>query len=183
MGATGAWEGRTIMGVNRGTRGGFSVGQLLANSIKLGGTLLAFTAAQFNQIMAAFGAVAFDRGVKVARVTLSGATIHAGVVAWANPEAVAIIVDRVELDRTTKSTGASTLNIGTTAVSATTASDNLVDGVDSGATEGVEDNINDAGTNGKARQKLAAAKWVTFAEASGDTTGLVAVAYIHYHTI
>lgn len=169
--------------MNQGTKGRFKVGTLLASAIQIAGTALSFTAAQFNQVMAAFGTVSFNRAVKVARVTLSGATIHAGVVAWQNPEATAIIISRVVIDRTTKSTGASTLNIGTTAVSATTASDNLIDGLDSGAAEAAEDNISDAGTSGKARQKLAAAKWVTFAEASGDTTGLVAVAYIHYITI
>lgn len=169
--------------MNQGTRGRFKVGTLLAGAINLAGTALSFTAAQFNQVMAAFGTVTFDRAEKVAIKALGGTALHAGVLAWQNPEATAIIVTRVVLDRTTKSTGASTINAGTTAVSATTASDNLIDGVDSGATEGVEDNINDAGTNGKARQKLAAGKWVTFAEASGDVTGLVANAYIHYHKI
>lgn len=121
--------------------------------------------------------------IKVAKKTLAGASIHAAVQAWQNPEAVAIIITRVVLDRTTKSTGASTMDIGTTATSATTASDNLLDGVNSGAAEAIEDNIADAGTNGKARQKLAAGKWVTFKEASGDVTGLAANAYIHYHTV
>ena len=169
--------------MNQGSKGQFRVGQLLATTIKLAGTLLSFTAAQFNQVMAAFGTVTFDRGIKVAIKTLSGATIHAGVDAWQNPEATAIIITRVVIDRTTKSTGASTLDVGATATSATTASDNLLDGLVSSAAEAAEDNINDAGTNGKARQKLAAAKWVTFKEATGDTTGLAGKAYVHYHTI
>jgi len=159
------------------------IGTLYAGSIYLAGTALSFTAAQFNQVMAAFGTVTFDRGLKIAVKTLSGATIHAGVDAWQNPEAGSIIITRVVIDRTTKSTGASSLDVGTTAVSATTASDNLLDGLVSSATEATEDNINDAGVNGKARQKLASAKWVTFKEASGDMTGLVGKAYIHYHTI
>jgi hypothetical protein len=121
--------------------------------------------------------------IKVAKKPLTGAALHAGVQAWQNPETVAIVIERVLLDRTTKSTGASTMDIGTTATSATTASDSLIDGVNSGAAEAIEDNLSDAGTNGKARQKLAAGKWVTFKEASGDATGLVANAYIHYHTV
>jgi hypothetical protein len=169
--------------MNQGSKGQFRVGQLLATTIRIAGTLLSFTAAQFNQIMAAFGTVTFDRAEKVAIKALGGVALQAGVQAWQNPEATAIIITRIVLDRTTKSTGASTINAGTTAVSATTSSDNLIDGVDSGATEGAEDNINDAGTNGKARQKLAAAKWVTFTSASGDVTGLVANAYIHYYKI
>lgn len=150
---------------NRGTRGAFQVGQLQASSIKFG-TEQAATKLE-----------------KIATKAIGGAALHAGVLAWQNPESVSIIVTRVVLDRTTKSTGASTMDIGTTATSATTASDNLIDGVNSGATEAVEDNLNDAGTNGKARQKLASGKWVTFKEASGDATGLVANAYIHYQTL
>lgn len=149
---------------NRGTRGLFQVGTLSAP----GGTRVVGSATAAH---------------KVAMKALSGAAVHAGVVAWQNPESVAIIITRVLLDRTTKSTGASTMDIGTTATSATTASDNLIDGVTSSATEGVEDNLNDAGTNGKSKQKLASGKWVTFKEASGDTTGLVANAYIYYQTV
>lgn len=128
---------------------------------------------------ASFGA-AMNRLGKTIVVPLVGATIQAGVVAWQNPEGADIIIRRAIVDRTTKSTGASTLDIGTTATDATTASDNLIDGMNSGAAEGLSDNINDAGTNGKARQKLASGKWVTIKSASGDTTGLVGTLYIEY---
>lgn len=130
-----------------------------------------------------FAGAAYDRAVKVAIKALVGATVHAGVVAWQNPESTAIIITRLVIDRTTKSTGASALDAGTTASSATTASDNLIDGLVSSATEAVEDNIQNPGTNGKPLQKLAAGKWVTFKEFSGDMTGLVANAYIHYTLI
>lgn len=165
------------------SKGKFRVGVLIAKAFNLGGTALSFTAAQFNQILAAFGTVTFDRGVKVAVKAIGGAALQAGVLNWQNPEATAIIITRVVLDRATKSTGASTIDIGTTAVSATTVSDTLIDGLDAGAAEAIADNITEVGTNGKSRQKLAAGKWVTFKSASGDTTGLVANAYIHYHLI
>jgi len=152
--------------MNQGTKGRFKVG-----------TLVAASGVQIGSEQSA------TKLEKVAVKALDGTSLAAAVQAWQNPESVAIIITRVVLDRTTKSTGASTMNIGTTAVDATTASDNLIDGVDSGAAEAIADNINDAGTNGKARQKLAAGKWVTFAEATGDVTGLVANAYIHYHTV
>ena len=122
---------------------------------------------------------------KVATKALGGAALHAGVQAWQNPESVAIIIDRVVLDVTTKSTGASTIDAGVTATSAITASDSLLDGVDAGTAAAVFDSMDaslDGGANAKA-QKLAAGKWVTFDEASGDVTGLVANAYIHYHTV
>lgn len=172
----------------QGTRGGFQVGRLIASSIKLGSTLLSFTAAQFNQIMAAFGTVTFDRGVKTAVVSLTGAAIHAGtggVIAWQNPEASAILIQRVILDLATVSTGAATLDVGVTEVSATTTSDTLLDGVDANAATGVFDSMNaalDAGANAKA-QKLAAAKWVTIDEKTGDATGLVGKLYIQYVVI
>jgi hypothetical protein len=136
-----------------------------------------------ENVQNAAGSVAFDRTVKVARVALAEVDTAGGVFAWANPEATSIIVTRVVLDVTTAATGACTIDVGTTATSATTLSDNLIDGLDINAAAGVFDNITDKGTNGKARQKLAAGKWVTGSKASGASAGTVGFAYIHYHTI
>lgn len=168
---------------NRLTRGVALIGQIQATTIKLAGTLLAFTAAQFNQIMAAFGTVTFDRGVKVARVALGAADTGGGVFAWANPEATSIVVSRVEINVTTAATAACTIDVGTTAVSAATSSDNLIDGLDINAAAGLFSNIKNAGANGKADQLLAAGKWVTGSRASGAAAGTVGYAYIYYHTI
>jgi hypothetical protein len=169
------------MGVNQGSKGGFKVGTLWADALRLGGTLLSFTVAQFNQIMAAFGTVSFDRGVKVAKVALTATTATTGgaVAAWANPEAGAIIIVRALIDITTVSTGAAALDIGTTATNATTSSDTLLDGVDVNAATGVFDNVTDKGTNGKARQRLASGKWVTVT-GSASTVGMVGSMYIFY---
>jgi hypothetical protein len=161
------------------TRGKGVIRHLVTSAITLGGTALSFTAAQFNQIMAAFGTVAFDRSVKVARVALAAADTGGGVFAWQNPEAGSVQVERVILDVTTQSSGACTVDVGATATNATTSSDNLIDGV-SVAAAGLKDNLGDAGTNGKARQKLAAGKWVTASVASGASAGLVGFAYVHY---
>lgn len=120
-----------------------------------------------------------ERRVKVARVALAALDTGGGVLAWANPESGSIVVERVVLDVTTASTGACTVDVGTTATNATTSSDNLIDGV-SVAAIAVKDNLGDAGTNGKARQKLATGKWVTGSMASGAAAGLVGYAYIHY---
>src|SRR5712671_6130274 len=87
-------------------RGVGRVTKLFTSAIVYAGTTLSFTAAQFNQIMAAFGAISFDRGVKIAIKPLVGATIHAGVVAWQNPEAVSIVITRALVDVTTVATGA-----------------------------------------------------------------------------
>lgn len=174
--------------MNQLSRGKGKLGTIVASAIQIGSTLLSFTAAQFNQIMAAFGTVTFDRGVKTAVVSLTGAAIHAGtggVVAWQNPEAGSILVQRVILNLTTVATGACTLDIGLTPTSATTTSDTLLDGVDANAAIGVFDSMNsllDAAENAHA-QLLASGKWVTIDEKTGDATGLVAKLYIQYVVI
>lgn len=122
-----------------------------------------------------------SRTVKYGALSLTGAALHAAVQSWANPEGAAIIVLRATLNITTQSSGASTMDVGVTAVSATTSSDTLLDGV-SGAAAALCDSMDatlDSGANAKA-QGLASGKWVTVAEASGDVTGLVATLLIEY---
>lgn len=165
-------------------RGVGRVGKLFTGAITFGGTALAFTAAQFNQVMAAFGTVTFDRAQKIAIKPLVGATIHAGVVAWQNPEAVSIVITRAVVDVTTVATGACKLDIGTTATNATTASDNLIDGIDVNAATGLLGQADgDGTTNSKLQQKLATGKWVTIKEISGDATGLAGNLYVTYHLV
>lgn len=121
------------------------------------------------------------RNAKVAKVALSSAADTGGaVLSWANPEAGDILIIGLYVDLTTKSTGASTVDFGTTATSGTTSSDNLIDGVDLGTAAGFFCNIDDKGTNGKSRQRLAPGKWITGSRASGAVAGLVGSAYISY---
>ena len=129
------------------------------------------------------GGVATNRLVKVARVALAAVDTAGGVFAWQNPESTVILIDRLVLDVTTKTTGACTVDIGTTATSATTSSDTLIDGLDINAATGTFDNITDKGTNGKSRQRLASGKWVTGSVASGASAGLVGYAYVYYVTV
>lgn len=129
------------------------------------------------------GGVALDRLVKTARVALAAADTGGGLFSWVNPEATAIIVQRVILDVTTNTSGACTADVGTTATDATTLSDNLIDGVSLASAAKVVDNLGDAGSNGKSRQKLAVGKWITGSVASGASAGLVGYAYIQYITI
>lgn len=120
----------------------------------------------------------------VVRIPLLATTATTGgaVLSWANPELGSIIITRVIIDVTTKSTGAATLAIGSTATSATTSANNLLDAVDVGTAAGTFDNITEKGTAGKSRQKLAAGKWVT-ATGSATTAGLVGFLYIEYFEI
>lgn len=114
------------------------------------------------------------------QVAIAGVTATTGgaIAAVANPEGVSLIIKRVLFNRTTKSTGAAAVDIGV-AANATTSSDNLIDGDAAGAAEGVEDNINDAGTNGKARQLWGASQYVTVTGAA-STVGLVGTLNIEY---
>lgn len=117
---------------------------------------------------------------RVAWGTLAAADTGGGVISWQNTEGQSIIITRVVIDVTTVATGACTIDIGTTATSGTTSSDTLLDGLDVNSATGTFDNVNDGGTNGKARQKLASAKWVTASKASGAAAGLVGTFYIEY---
>jgi hypothetical protein len=134
---------------------------------------------QLNTVAAAAGTVAFDRIVKVDRVALAAVDTAGGCFAWANPEGASILIERVVIDVTTKSTGAGTLSVGT-AANGTTSSANLIDTLDVGTAAGTFDNLTDGGTLGKSRQKLTSGQSVTGSKASGALAGLVGFAYIHY---
>ncbi len=170
-----------VSGLKIGAGAGTAVTASAAELNQLTGATI--TAAQLTALGAAAGTVTFDRSVKIARVALAALDTGGGVLSWANPEAGSIIVNRVVLDVTTKATAACTIDVGTTAVSATTSSDDLIDGLDIGTAAGVFDNLGNAGTNGKTRQKLATGKWVTASMASGAAAGTVGFAYIHYNLI
>jgi hypothetical protein len=122
-----------------------------------------------------------DRQVITEVFAVSGAALHAANLTAVTFPAAAIIL-RACLDITTVATGACTIDVGYTAVSATTSSDTLLDGVDANAAIALFDSMNaalDAGANAKA-QKAAAGKWITIDEASGDSTGMVANLYVQY---
>jgi hypothetical protein len=122
-----------------------------------------------------------NRNIKVAKVALAGvaATTGGALFAWANPENTSIIIDRLEIDITTKSTGAAAGDFGV-AANSTTSTDNLIDGYALGGTEKVVNNIDDKGTNGKSVQKMTTTQYLT-GTGSATTAGLVGNVYIHYY--
>lgn len=122
---------------------------------------------------------------KVVSLALTGAAVHAAAVGIVNPEGVDLIVTQIALVVTTHATAASGLvDVGTTTVSITTASDNLADGlaVGSGVTVPVvQSSVNGAGANGKALGYWTAGKWITVSDdATADVTGMVATLLISY---
>lgn len=119
------------------------------------------------------------RGVVVVRVPLNDDDDAGGLFAWRAPMGSDVIVGRLDIDVTAPPAGACTANIGTTDVSAVTASDNLIDGL-SVAAAGVFDNHTDKGTNGASRRRLGAGEWVTGSVATGTAEGIEGFAYVHY---
>lgn len=119
-----------------------------------------------------------ERNEKWVKVALAAVDTAGGLFAWKNPEGTAILVTRTVLDVTTQSTSACTADVGT-AADGVTSNDGLINGV-SLATAGVLDNLGNAGTNGKARQRVASGAYVTGSVASGASAGLVGSALIAY---
>jgi hypothetical protein len=122
-----------------------------------------------------------DRQIITEAFAVDGAALHAAVLPAVVFPAAAIIL-RAILDITTVATGACTIDVGYTAVSGTTSSDTLLDGVDANAAVATFDSMNyglDSGANALA-QKAASGKWVTIDEKTGDSTGMVAVLYVQY---
>jgi hypothetical protein len=100
-----------------------------------------------------------------------------GVLAWANPEGVPIVVTRLLVNISDASGGAGTINFGV-AADATTASDTLIDGTDA-EVAGFVCNIKNAGTNGKSAATMSATQFLT-GTASAPLTTFAGTAYIHY---
>ncbi len=113
------------------------------------------------------------------KVALAASDSAGGVVSLANPENAPLIVTRLVLYVTTAATAACTVDAGI-AATATTSSDNLIDGLDVNASTGVFDNDTDVGTNGKTRQLWPSSYYLTVSKASGATAGLAGYAYVEY---
>lgn len=115
---------------------------------------------------------------------LAAVNTGGGVFSWKNPELSDILIEHVAVVVTTKATAACSIDVGTTATSATTSSDNLIDGKDVNAAAGTFTNIESTGTNGKPAQRLAAAKWVTASVVSGGASaGLKGTYEIYYRVL
>lgn len=114
------------------------------------------------------------------KVALTAGTDTAGgVLSLLNPEGADVIVTRLVIDITTVATAACTLDAGIGS-GATTLYDNLIDGKDVNGATGSFDNLTDAGSNGKARQRWESDGYLTISTASGASAGLVGYAYVQY---
>lgn len=124
--------------------------------------------------------------MKVSKVALAAGNANAFAFAWQNPESTKVLVHRVIVNVTTAGgTASSVINVGT-AASATTTSDNLIDGMDANAT-GPRDNVSDGGTNGKSRQLLdekdGTTDYVTGQILTQNAASLAGYAYIFYTAV
>jgi hypothetical protein len=105
--------------------------------------------------------------------SLTASDSGGGVFSLTNTYGTTLVVTRVILLVGTASSGACAIDVGTTPTSATTSSNNLIDGV-SVATAGVYDNIQDAGSSGESVQKWTSGSFLTASVSGGGATaGLV----------
>lgn len=113
------------------------------------------------------------------KVALGAGEGAGGILGLLNPEGVDLIITRLVLDITTKSTGACTVDAGV-AANGTTSNDTLIDGLDVGTAPILADNIENQGINGVAAKKWGATQYLTVSKATGAAAGLVGSAYIEY---
>lgn len=123
--------------------------------------------------------------MKVVGTALSSGNADDFALAWQNPEDAKILVHKVIIDITAAGgTATSVLNVGS-AADATTGSDNLLDGIDANAVATYDNNDeDDAGTNGKASQKVdengGTTDYVTAQIKTANAASLAGYAYIFY---
>jgi len=122
--------------------------------------------------------MAIQTGSYKVALTAATSTAVGGVLNVTNPTGVNLIITRILLNVTTKSTGAATLDVGVDDAG-DTSNDTLLDGVDVGTAAGLFDNIENQGTNGKAAV-LWPAGYHIVATASASVAGLVGYAYIEW---
>ncbi len=109
----------------------------------------------------------------------TASTSGGGLLAFTPAEGLPIVVTRVTLAVTTKSTGAATLDIGV-ATNGTTAADNLIDGADIGTNSAVAfDNITDISTNGTSRQYMSGTQSLTVTGLA-DSSGFIGALCIEF---
>jgi len=153
-------------------KSGFDLGVAKLKQLFLNSVEVIATAAELNR-----------GSLKKVTGALAAVDTAGGVFSWANPETSEILVEHVAIKTTHVATAACTVDAGTTATTATTLSDNLIDGKDVNAAIGTFSNLESAGTNGKAGQRLAAGKWVTGSVASGASAGIVGTYEIYYRVL
>jgi len=113
------------------------------------------------------------------RIALGEADAAGGVVSLANPEEADVIITKLIIDVTTKSTGACTVDAGI-AANGSTSDDTLIDGLDVGAAAILADNITNKGTNGNTVKKWGASEYLTISKATGAAAGLIGYAYVEW---
>lgn len=117
--------------------------------------------------------------VQYAAVSLTGGAANAFCMAWLNPVSGTILIKGLAVRITTAGgTATAVLDFGTGAT-ATTHSDNLIDGLDANAA-GLADNITNKGSNGKTLGVLTTGQYLTGQILTEAATALVGKAVIFY---
>lgn len=112
------------------------------------------------------------------KASLSSGDGAGGVFSLVNPEGIDLIIKRVILNVTTKSTAGCTVDVGVAATSIS--NDTLLDGLDVGTATGIFDNIENQGTNGDSCIPWPTGYYLTATKATGAAAGLVGNIQVEY---
>ena len=113
------------------------------------------------------------------KLALGALDTKGGVFKMLNPFGFQVLIERVILDVTTKTTGACTIDVGVDADGAT-GDDTLLDGLDIGTAAILSDNLETPGTNGQSCVKWGATQYIVASMASGAAAGAVGSAYVEF---
>ena len=116
---------------------------------------------------------------KWATGSLTASDSAAGMFQLTNSTGSNMLVTRVLIYLTTKTSGDCTVDIGVGS-SASTVYNNLIDGLDIHTAVGVFDNITDKGSSGTSRQIWTNGQYVNGSVASGNSAGVVGFYAVHY---
>lgn len=119
---------------------------------------------------------------KVIKLPIANVDTAGGLAALLNPFGVDVLITRCIVHTTTAATGACTLDAGV-AANATTADDELIDGLDVNAAAGIFDNLIDPGTNGEPVALWEDDQYFTASAKTGASAGLVGNIYLEIQRI
>lgn len=123
-----------------------------------------------------------DAAVRMGSFSLATVATAGGGGSWANPTSGSIRIISVQVDITTFTSGACTLDIGV-AADATTLSATLIDGLNPATAVQVADSSADAGTGGGTGRTMTSSQYITVSEASGAIAALAGTVYVTYAVI
>lgn len=113
------------------------------------------------------------------KIAMGALDTKGGVIKLLNPFGFEVLITRMIVDVTTKTTGACTIDAGVDADGAT-GNDTLLDGLDIGTATILTDNLETPGTNGQSCVKWGSTQYLVASMASGAAAGGVGSVYVEF---